>query len=207
MNKHWKDYFWKEGRPNGKGALDPENIQGTSYKIVADPYFKRISIEKYLDGHFVASIYDSALFNFRHLKPAEQAAWQKKVVSEEQERMVCHIYNQDDRLILIEEYLFDNHLCRECRSFSPQRVPISVQKIFYTALSDPFNGAILYDMEGKIVLSKRYEVDENGTFTTLIEEKWDNNQWAGWMDSWSPQISNRARRLSKVGFPFLDRVR
>src|SRR5438105_2699280 len=80
------------------GSLSENEV---SYKIIADPYYKRISIEKYIQGSFNSLLYDSAIFDFRHLKPAEQNAWQKTTVNDEEAKVICHIRNQDDRLILI----------------------------------------------------------------------------------------------------------
>jgi len=172
MTKHYADYVWKNGRPRGLSVLPPDaNLVGISYKIIADPYFKRISVEKYQSGTFSQTIYDSALFDFRHLKAAEQASWQKTTVSETENQVICHIRNQDDRLVLIEEYSFENQLCRSCITKSPQNVTVSIQKIQYSSLGDPFNGVILYDINEHTIMSKRYKIDEETlSFTDLIEE-------------------------------------
>lgn len=174
MTKHYLDYLWKDGKPYGKEhASDPASIKKT-YKIVADPYYKRISIEEYQKGQFSQIIYDSAIFDFRHLRPNMQNAWHKSVINETPEGSVCHIRNQDDRLILIEEYRFMQQLCRECRTCSPQGIPISLQKIFYTSLGDPFNGVILYDSNEHPVIHKRYQFDSaTQEFTDLLEESWN----------------------------------
>jgi hypothetical protein len=164
MSKYYGDYFWKEGIPLGIRASSVP-LEGVSYKIPSDPYHKQISIEKYQDGRFSEVVYDSALFNFRHLTPAHQARWEK---IHDQTR--SEIRDQDDRLILIEEYLFEQNLCRTCRSCSPHGILISTQKIFYTLLNDPFNGLILYDSNAHPVMSKRYEWDAGlQQFSTLLE--------------------------------------
>ncbi len=176
MSKHYQDYFWKNGSPYGISSFKPgeSEIVGATYKIVSDPYHKRISIEKYHNGEFTQVVYDSALFDFRHLQPVHQATWQKTAVSESEQLSICHIRNQDDRLILIEEYRFDNGLCRECRASSPQGILLSVQKIYYESLNDPFNGVILFDSNDHQVLKKRYQFDtETQQFTDLLEEQWD----------------------------------
>ncbi len=74
MTKYYLDYFWKNGRPQGLKQVSFEQFQleKNTYKVVADPYYKRISVERYSLGMFEGVVYDSALFNFRHLKPAEQ---------------------------------------------------------------------------------------------------------------------------------------
>ena len=168
MAEKFLDYIWKNGKPKGIQS----NADGdVAYKIVADPYFKRISIEKYQGDCLVGVIYDSALLDFRHLKPAEQNAWQKMVVSEEGNRMISHIRNQDDRLILIEEYRFENQICRGCSTRSSHGVLISEQKIFYEHLGDSFNGVVLFDSNRHIVMYKRYTLDPiTQAFTDLLEE-------------------------------------
>lgn len=105
MSKHYQNYLWQDGMPCG---LSPTAPEGMTYKVISDPYHKRISIERYLEGQFLEVIYDSTLFDFRHLRPELQTAWQKTVVSETAEKIISQIRNQDDRLILVEEYLFDN---------------------------------------------------------------------------------------------------
>lgn len=172
MTSFFQDYIWKNGKPYGIKIMPIENE--VSYKIIADPYYKHISLEKYIKGFFNCIIYDSAIFDFRHLKPAEQNAWQKTTIQEDEKKIVCHIRNHDDRLILIEEYSFENNLCRECRSFSPHGVQVSSQKIFYKSLNDPFNGTVLYDSNKHEVMYKKYEVNLlTNEFSNLLEEQWD----------------------------------
>ena len=114
MTKLYRDYVWREGIPYG---IDPiEKDAAISYKIPMDPYRKRIAIEKYIHGIFVGVIYDSAFLDFRHLKLAEQTAWQKQIVEENNEQIISTIRNQDDRLVFIETYHFENHYCRECHT-------------------------------------------------------------------------------------------
>lgn len=172
MTRHHKDYVWKEGIPYGIQFCD--KVSGPTYKIVSDPYRKRITVEEYVNGDFRRIIYDSALFDFRQLKLGEQLAWQKTQVSESGDHVVCHIRNQDDRLILVEEYTFEGQRCRECRAFSPLGVLLSVQKMSYRLCNDLFDGVVLLDSNEHPVMSKRYEVDERTKeFSQLLEEKWD----------------------------------
>lgn len=171
MTKLYRDYFWKGGIPYGK---EPTNASGLTYKIVMDPYRKRISIEKYADNIFSAIIYDSALLDFRHLKSVDQASWQKTTTVDSAEKTICFIRNQDDRLMFIETHLFEGQYARDCLVHSPHGVLLSRHRTFYVALKDPFNGVILYDQNEHPVLMKRYAVDEaSGDFTELIEEQWD----------------------------------
>jgi hypothetical protein len=173
MTKHYLDYFWKNGLPAGISPV-PENHSTISYKIPSDPYHRYISIEKYIEGFFSEIIYDSVLFNFRHLNAANQMSWQKTLIKEQEDLAICHIRNQDDRLILIEEYQFENGLCRQCKAYSPHKILLSIQKIFYKELNDLFDGLILYDSNQHAVMSKKYERDpESREFSTLLEEQWN----------------------------------
>lgn len=182
MSEYYRDYVWKNGLPYGILKCTPKDTleavtsvlkSVVTYKIASDPYHKRVSIEKYLEGKFSSVIYDSAMFDFRHLKQGEQLAWQKTPIHETETTAVCHIRNQDDRLILIEEYLFDKGLCRECRAFSSIGTLLSVQKIKYKVFNDPFNGVFLFDSNDRPVMSKHYEFDEETReFSVLINENW-----------------------------------
>ena len=172
MTKYYDDYVWKNGIPYGIRPC--EEISLLSYKIAADPYNKRISIEQYRNGSFAAVIYDSALFDFRQLKLGEQLAWQKTTISETSTNAVCHIRNQDDRLILVEEYIFEGNRCRKCLTSSPQGIPLSIQEILYKELQDPYNGVVLFDANQHPVMLKEYELDENtGEFSNLLNEQWE----------------------------------
>lgn len=166
MSIHYKDYRWKEGIPRGLGRTD---AIGTTYKIPMDPYRKRISVEEYRDGAFQRVIYDSALINFRHLKPEHQTAWQQI-----REGSRIFIFDQDDRLVFIEEYTFEGELCRKTKTTSPHGVLLCTQELNYEALGDTFNGTILYDSSGRTVLLKKYSIDEpSGQFLELLEENAD----------------------------------
>lgn len=174
MAQYYGDYVWKNGLPYGiKPLPDETSKKGISYKIASDPYHKRVSIEKYHDDNFSNIIYDSALFDFRHLKQGEQLAWQKTPITETTDTALCHIRNQDDRLILIEEYYFEKDLCRECLAYSPLGLLLSRQKIYYKIFKDPFNGVTLFDSNQHAVMSKYYEFDETTQeFSQLLKEDW-----------------------------------
>ncbi len=175
MNKHFTDYVWKGGIPRGIGpATATTAASSESYKIVMDPYRKRISLEKYLAEKFVKIIYDSALFDFRHLRSPEHAEWQKTVTHENEDTVECIVRNHDDRIIFIEHHRFKSGLCCECLVKSPHGIIISRHEMQYTKLGDPVNGVILFDANERQVMSKRYEADEvTGEFTTLILEDWN----------------------------------
>jgi hypothetical protein len=166
MNHHFKNYYWKDGKPYGKDKIDP--LRGISYKIVTDPYHKRYSVEKYADNQFRELIYDSNLFDFRHLKDPAQAAWLKEPLSPNESL----IRNQEDRVILREKYEFENNFCRSCTLLTPQGLPVSQHKIFYEILNDTFNGVLLSDLNGRPVMRKTYKAVE-GEFTELLTESWD----------------------------------
>lgn len=172
MSKYYLDYVWKKGLPYG--VQEDTSMQGLAYKIVSDPYHKRNSIEVYIQGVFQKVVYDSALFDFRELKLGEQISWQKTIISENEQEATSQIRNQDDRLILMEKYVFENRLCRSCKAYSPHGMLISEQKIFYTKLGDPFNAAILYDANEHPIMLKKYKLDEESEeFGELLEEIWD----------------------------------
>lgn len=171
MTEHYDDYLWKDGIPYGVGKTQDKD-RNITYKILMDPYRKHISIEQYGKGAFKKVIYDSQLLDFRKLKPAEQNAWQKETMAENSEP-ISLIRNQDDRIVYMETYTFDNNLCRECRAHSPHGIPLSRQRMYYKELGDTFNGVILYDCNDHPVMSKTYEFDvETGEFTDLINENW-----------------------------------
>jgi hypothetical protein len=176
VTKYYKDYIWKGGIPYGVREIkEPEKVSNlTAYKILMDPYRKRISIEEYVQGRFSKIIYDSALLDFRNLKSEEHIAWQKSIVSETGDTIICMIRNQDDRIVFIEKYLFEKNLCRECHVSSPHGYPLSFHKMLYKKFGEPFDGVILYDCNEHPVMRKRYQFDEEaGEFTELIEESWD----------------------------------
>lgn len=178
--KWYCDYVWIGGIPYGIQSINAAETAALAYKIPMDPYRKRISIEKYHFGQFQGIVYDSYLFDFRHLKAAEQLAWQKEIIETHEKSMVSIIRNQDDRLILQETYLFENDLCRECRVHSGHGLLLSMQKMFYASLGDPFNGVVLYDSHAHSVMCKRYAMDEtNAQFTTLLREEWDMRREIG----------------------------
>lgn len=172
MIKHFKDYYWKAGKPIGKEVIDPSSP--ISYKIIVDPYFRRFSVEKYLEGTFDRVIYDSYLLDFRHVKPHEQAAWQREITEESDQKMVCFLRNQEDRAILIESHTYENGQARSCTLHSIHGIELSTHRMFYKALNDPFDGVVLYDIENRPIMKKTYEVDsESGEFTTLLSENWE----------------------------------
>ncbi len=177
MSKYYRDYIWKEGIPFGIESID--KMAPLTYKIAMDPYRKRIAIEIYMLGEFQKIIYDSAFLDFRHLKPAAHIAWQKCILSEDDDSTVAAIYNQDDRLVLMEKYSFENKFCRSCLATSGHGIPLSLQKMYYKILGDEFNGVLLLDINDHPVMLKSYTTDEtSGVFTEVLEELWDGQKIA-----------------------------
>lgn len=175
MNPHFQDYYWKKGKPYGIGPIENRLVRSTemSFKIIADPYYKHISLEKYQRGSFVETIYDSLILDFRSLKPEDQLGWQKELVREGTREIVNVIRNHHDRIILIEQQTFEKQFCRECVLYSPQGIHVSSHKMQYTILGDKLNTVTLFDANNKIVMYKKYQAASDGTFTNLLEEYWD----------------------------------
>jgi hypothetical protein len=173
MFEHFQDYFWKGGKPYGRGKTS-SLLSSYSYKIVVDPYFKRISIEKYKFAHFEKVIYDSLLLDFRHLTLKEQTAWQRELLKEDKETSLCLLRNHEDRSILLETLTFEKTLCRTCRTSSGHGISICLHRMYYKSLHDSFDGVILYDIESRPVMMKIYETDPaTGEFTKLLKEEWN----------------------------------
>jgi hypothetical protein len=173
MFKHFRDYYWKDGKPCGLDVVDPAGAP-QSYKIVSDPYFKWISVERYHYLKFDQTVYDSLQLNFRRLTETEQTAWQREILSEGEDQVTALLRNQDDRAILFETMYFEAEKCRKCVTTSIQGLLICTHRMFYRSCQDTFDGVILYDREEKIVMTKSYSCDpETGEFATLLNEEWD----------------------------------
>lgn len=171
MTQHYRDYFWKNGRPRGKGVT--QDLTGETFRIVSDPYFRWITVERYVDSRFERIVYDSQKLNFRKLDPNEQTAWQRVTIKESDAMAECLIRNHDDRVIYIEVHSFEKDVCRKCELHSPNRELLSRHEINYTALGDAFDGVTLYDATGRTVMEKRYALSEDGSFEELLSENWE----------------------------------
>ncbi len=146
MFSFYEDYVWKEGKPVGIGKIvDP--LQGQSvYRIVADPYRKWVSVEGYSGKAFDRVIYDSRFLDFRKLTPTHQAAWRKESIDSHN----SWIFNEDDRLILKESYMYENEVCREVKIFSPYSTLICL----YVLPEGPTGPVTLYDGNNRIVMQR-----------------------------------------------------
>lgn len=173
MYKYYSDYYWKEGKPYGREAVDP-SLTNFSYKIVVDPYFKRFSVEKYHFKQFDKVVYDSMLLDFRHLKLINQTAWQREMLKEEEHLSIFLLRNQDDRAILIETIHYEQQQCRWCQTHSIHGLALANHRMYYKNFNDSFDGVILFDLEDRPVLMKIYETDpQTREFTTLLSEEWN----------------------------------
>lgn len=166
----YKDYYWDRGYPMGKEKQKEK--EGRGYRILSDPYHKRLSIERYEGGKYHSTLYDSHLFDFRHLNPQSQVAWHREVLEESEEHLLCAVRNIDDRVIYLEESDYKQGRCLESRIYSPHRVLVGTQKVFYQDRGERWNGVLLRDGGGKVVMWKLYEVGEDGEFAHLIKESW-----------------------------------
>jgi hypothetical protein len=170
---HYKNYFWKKGLPAGLQKIEDPISEPQSYKIVSDPYKKRISIESYKNGIFDDLLYDSLILDFRCLNEQQQMGWQKQTLASSPEKVVTAISDLNDRVIFLEHHFFKSSLCVKCEVYSPHGWLASIHQMNYQALGHEFNGVILYDRGRRPVLKKIYEVDENEEFTELLEETRD----------------------------------
>lgn len=169
---HFEDYFWKDGKPCGTKKTSAD--APLSYRIITDPYKKRFSVEKYSLGKCQEIIYDSNLFDFRHLKAGADAAWQRECIEETEERSLSYIRNMDERIILKEEAFFSGSFCHSCKIYSPHGILIAIQKIVHNG---SWNGVMLEDILGHPILIKHYELDpSSGEFTTLLKEVWEHQR-------------------------------
>lgn len=168
----YRDYFWKKGVPVGHYPVDQSAPE--SFRVITDPYRKRISLERYLNGTFQEIVYDSNLFDFRLLKKEEES-WQREITEETGSYIRACIRSNEERVILIEEAHFEGSLCRFCKFISPHGVLIATQKIHYKPLGDSFDGVILTDKLNRSILIKEYAQGiEPGEFGALLREIWEH---------------------------------
>lgn len=173
MSDFFRDYLWEEGAPLGRGKTSKN--EAISYRILSDPYRKRLSIEKYRYGRFDSVIYDSIHLDFRKLQPMHQLAWRKEILSQTDTQTLVLIRDETDRAVFLENNTFENELCRSCEITTPQGIPVCRHQLFYTNLGDSFNGVILMDNENHPVMRKVYSCDDTGAFSELIKEEWKLN--------------------------------
>ena len=170
---HYTNYYWEKGLPVGQQKVEDPASAARSYKIVADPYKKHITIESYKHGIFDDLLYDSHILDFRRLNEQQQMGWQKNTLDSTPELVVALIRDLNDRVIFLEYHHFQSSLCTKCEVFSPHGWLASVHQMSYQSLGGDFNGVVLYDRGNRPVLKKIYEVNEDNEFTELLEETRD----------------------------------
>lgn len=170
MFPHFETLFWKAGRPRGKNRIENPSLAKASYTIIHDPYFKRISVERYSFGIFDKTLYDTALFDARTLKEREQIRWMREEISESESEKVQAVKDETHRTLFLERQEFQEGLPRLCSIFSPHGLLLARNRLFYEALGDSWNGAVLEDVEGRPILKKRYGLNQEGQFEDLLEE-------------------------------------
>lgn len=176
MNPYFRNYYWKNGSPKGWQKVSNDELVSdeTYYKIITDPYFKHISVEKYFGQTYDSTPYDSLLMDFRRLNEMQQLAWQRIILSESENEIVSLLKDQNDRVVYKEVHFIEKGLCRQCEVFTPQGFLVSCHKMHYEHLQDSFNGVTLFDRLSKPVIKKVYEIDESKTaYKDLIEETKD----------------------------------
>ena len=143
MHAYYRDYCWKEGSPLGIGKIPRE--APLCYRIVSDPYRKWISVEMYQEGRFASLIYD-------------QMAWRKEPAGD----LESWIFNEDDRLILLEKYKEE-----ACEIYSPHGILLCRYRFFKE------EGRVeLFDSGSRPVMTQHYRAYERGEFHDLIKEEW-----------------------------------
>lgn len=134
-----------------------------AYRILADPYNKRISIERYRFGRFDGLIYDSLFLDFRTLTERDQKAWSQEELPQDDSRLTILVRDMNERVLYLEENHFNEEgRCIRCDIKTPNGWLLASNHI----LED---GVELYDCAGKLVGKKKYAVDENGVFRDLLE--------------------------------------
>lgn len=170
MLSFYATYRWKKGIPYGTELASPHTID--SYKIISDPYYKRLTIEKYRQGAFLEVVFDSHFIDFRHLNERNQKAWGRQTIEETTTTTTCLIRDMDDRILFLEKHHFKNGRCLSCEIFTPQGWLLAINQMFYQEWGDAFNGVILYDRERIPVMKKSYSLTPEHEFHEVLEENW-----------------------------------
>lgn len=174
MSTYFENYVWRGGIPYGIHPTQENAISLESYKIVADPYRKRISIEKYKLNKFQKTLYDSSFLDFRTLKPQEQRAWHRELIEESEEKIIYLMRDQNDRVLFYEVLFYQEAMCRRCHIQSIYGDLLSQHALYYSRFGDTFDGVVLRDSEERIVMFKKYQLDSaTGDFAELILEDWN----------------------------------
>lgn len=173
MFPHFKEIFWKNSRPQGRTLVQEPREEALSYTIIHDPYYKRISVERYKRGIFDQTVYDTALFDARSLTEREQLQWQRIAISENEEERVDALKDGNHRTLYLEKQRFEKGFPRACSFFSPHGLFLAKSSLFYELLGDSWSGVLLEDSEGRPILKKCYSANQEGAFIDLKEERRD----------------------------------
>lgn len=164
-------YRWEKGIPYGTITASSDTTD--TYKIIHDPYYKHLTIEKYRCGTFLEVVFDSRFIDFRHLNERHQKAWGRQIIEESLPSTTCLIRDMDDRILFLEKHHFENGLCLSCEIFTPQGWLLATNQMFYQEKRDSFNGVILYDRERVPVMKKSYSLTPEHEFHEVLEECWN----------------------------------
>lgn len=173
----FRDYSWDKGRPIGRIRCAAKETP-ISYKIVHDPYYKRICIERYAWGLFQESIYDSCLLDFRSFRQGkEPVAWERQLIQETDKELRFLVKDEEDRVRFLENHTLESGRTVKGEIFSMHGLFLCSHHLFWRDKGDAWNGLQIWDREGRLVLTKNYTLTPNtGDFADLIAEKWGNDE-------------------------------
>jgi hypothetical protein len=172
MSHHFfTNYYWEKGRPKGTGlAKKPEK---NCFRIITDAYFKRYIVERYDQGLYQETLYDSFLLDFRKLDSKNQLGWQKVCVFSTKEKEIHRLLDLEERTILVETSYFKEGLCLLTESHHPQGTLVCKNQLLYKQFGDNINGSMLLDRGGRVVALKEYKFCQERVFTDLLYENWE----------------------------------
>lgn len=173
MFPYFTDYYWKDGQPVARDQVSVDQMKGLqeAYRFVHDSYHKHLTLEHYKEGRFAGVIYDSRLLDYRHLKnEAFQHAWRKERLEETESQVQSVLFDETDRVAMIETYRFEEGRCISCEMTSPHGIPVGTQRLYYDG---PFIGVVLFDANDHPVLAKRYRLGPDQQFSKLEETIWN----------------------------------
>ena len=170
---YFKEYIWNKGRPMGLKGCDPQKTP-LSYKIVHDPYYKRICVEKYAFLRFQETVYDSLLLDFRSFRQGkEPAAWERQLLQETETLLQFIVKDEEDRVRFLETHILEAGRTVKGETFSMHGIFLCSHQLFWQSQGDSWTGLQIWDREKNLVLTKRYTTAaDSEEFAELIAEKW-----------------------------------
>lgn len=157
---HFQDYTYKKGYP--EGLLPCAAQAGISYKITSDPYHKWMCIERFKQGLFEATVYDSRLLNFAKILD-EEPGYERVLEAETADQCTHLVLSEDDRILYREVSAFQDGVCKQTQIFSCHGLLLARMELHYEGA---FTGSRLFDACDHMVLEKRYAIDSQ-CFTEL----------------------------------------